>query len=299
LRYAWPMAHHLLMRVDHVSIAVRSIDAALEFFRRCLPIEMRRDRRAGYTDDFNWCDFYIGDFKLELIEATRPGSFVERFITRRGEGLHHLSLEVPDLEAAVGPMARDGLRIVDRFDGGNGEQTAFLSPRSAHGVLIQFWQVRDMRAPQRPRVVPWTLRDGSTVRFCVDHVSIAVRDIDTALALFRRYFPIDRIGGTHSGYDGSFNLTTFALNGYRIELIEEGQRPGFVSRFLERRGEGFHHISIDVDRLDPLIAQLEGEGVRIVDKLDIGNGWKTAFISPRSAHGVLIQFWQDPTLPVD
>jgi hypothetical protein len=59
---------------------------------------------------------------------------------------------------------------------------------------------------------------------------------------------------------------------------------------------GFHHLSIDVDQLDPLMAQLEADGVRIVDKADIGGGWKTAFISPRSAHGVLIQFWQDPAL---
>jgi catechol 2,3-dioxygenase-like lactoylglutathione lyase family enzyme len=72
----------MLMRVDHVSIAVRDIDAALQFFGRTLPIEMRVEKRSGYTDDFNWCDFYIGPFKLELIEATRADSFVRRFRRR-------------------------------------------------------------------------------------------------------------------------------------------------------------------------------------------------------------------------
>jgi methylmalonyl-CoA/ethylmalonyl-CoA epimerase len=281
------------MRVDHVSIAVRSIDTALRFFRTCLPIEMHVAKRPGYTDEFNWCDFYIGPFKLELIEAARPGGFVERFIAKRGEGMHHLSLEVTDLEPLVQRLERDGIRIVDRFDAGDGDRTAFISPRSAHGVLVQFWQVPAIEQPERPRTASMRLRSGETVTLRVDHVSIAVRSIDVTLDFFRRYFPVRGIHPTHPGYNGSFALTNFRLNGYKIELIEEGRTPGFVTRFLERRGEGLHHISIDVDRLDPLLAQLETDGIRIVDRVKFGSGRQTAFISPRSAHGVLIQFWEE------
>jgi methylmalonyl-CoA/ethylmalonyl-CoA epimerase len=286
------------VRVDHVSVAVHDIDTALAFFRSCLPIEMRVQKRPGYTDDFNWCDFYVGQFKLELIEGTRPESFVRRFIDTRGEGLHHLSLKVDDLEPLLARLEADGIRIVDRFTGSEGQLTAFISPRSAHGVLIQFWQVPRMEEPERPRIVPFRLRSGETIQLSVDHVSMAVRSIDATLALYRRCFAIEGGDNKHPGYDGRFFLTTFLLNGYKLELIEEaaGGTAGFVSRFLARRGEGFHHISVDVDRLDPLIAQLEADGVRIVDKFDLGGGWKTAFISPRSAHGVLIQFWQDPSL---
>ncbi len=286
-----------MMRVDHVSIAVRDIDAALGFFRRCLPIEMHVEKRPGYTDDFNWCDFYVGQFKLELIEATRPDSFARRFIDKRGEGMHHLSIEVAQLQPLLARLEADGVRIVDRFDAGDGDLTAFISPRSAHGVLIQFWQVPHVETPERPRTVPFRLRSGETIRMRVDHVSIAVRTIDVALGFFRRYFPIDAGRGTHVGYERSFALTNFTLNGYKIELIQPAEGvAGFVMRFLERRGEGLHHLSIDVDRLDPLIEQLEADGVRIVDKTDFRNGRKTAFISPRSAHGVLIQFWQEPGL---
>jgi methylmalonyl-CoA/ethylmalonyl-CoA epimerase len=286
------------MRVDHVSIAVRDIDAALDFFRRCVPIAMGVDKRPGYTPDFNWCDFYVGDFKLELIEATRPDSFVRRFIDKRGEGMHHLSLEVRDLAPLLQRMEADGLRIVDRFDAGDGDLTAFISPRSAHGTLIQFWQVPHVEVPERPKHATLRLRSGEVVTMRVDHAAIAVRDIDTTLAFFRRYFPIKLRGAKHGGYDRSFALCNFRLNGYKIELIEQakGAQPGFVTRFLAKRGEGFHHLSIDVDRLDPLLAQLETDGVRIVDRADFGGGRQTAFISPRSAHGVLIQFWQVPML---
>jgi methylmalonyl-CoA/ethylmalonyl-CoA epimerase len=283
------------LRVDHVSVAVRDIDTALAFFRRCFPIEMRREKRLGHTGDFNWCDFYIGSFKLELIEAVGQDSFVTRFIEKRGEGLHHLSMEVAELEPLLQRLAGDGLRIVDRYVGHDGETSAFISPRSAHGVLIQFWQVPDVQQPEPPRAGRFTLRSGDSVDVRVDHVSMAVRSIETALGFFQRSFPIRQLHPTHTGYDGKFALTSFLLNGYKMELIEEvAGRSGFVSRFLQKRGEGFHHISIDVDRLDPLLAQLEEDGVRLVDRFDFSDNLKTAFISPRSAHGVLIQFWQQP-----
>jgi len=288
------------MRVDHVSIAVNDIATALAFFRACLPVEMRVLPRQGYNDDFNWCDFYVGRFKLELIEARHPRSFVRRFIDKRGEGMHHLSLEATPLEPLLEHLAADGVRIVDRFDSGDGDLTAFISPRSAHGVLIQFWSVNSIAEPQRPSTVPFPLRSGERVMVRVNHVSMAVRSIDRTLEFYRRYFLIRSEHPKHPGYDGTFILTTFTLNGYRIELIEQaaGHPAGFVSRFIDKRGEGFHHLSIDVDRLDPLLQQLEADGVRIVDKVDIGGGWKTAFISPRSAHGVLIQFWQDPSMGI-
>ncbi len=286
------------MRVDHVSVAVRDIEAALQFFRTCLPLEMHVQKRPGYTDDFNWCDFYIGSFKLELIEGTGPNSFVQRFIDRRGEGLHHLSLEVQGMAPLLRRLEADGVRIVDRFASGDGDMTAFISPRSAHGVLIQFWHAPEIVDPQRPPTATFRLRSGETVVMRVDHVAMAVHDIDTTLDFYRRYFPVRSGREKHRGYTDSFALANFTLNGYKIELIAEARpnAPGFVTRFLQRRGEGLHHISIDVDRLDPLLAQLEADGVRIVDRTDFRNGRKTAFISPRSAHGVLMQFWQEPDL---
>jgi methylmalonyl-CoA/ethylmalonyl-CoA epimerase len=286
------------VRVDHVSIAVNDIDTALAFFRSAFPIEMRVEKRRGYSDDFNWCDFYIGQFKLELIEATRPDSFVQRFIDKRGEGLHHMSLEVTQLQPLLERLEADGIRIVDRYTADDGDMTAFISPRSAHGVLIQFWQTPQITEPERPRSAPLRLRSGAVVSMRVDHVALAVRRIEAAMNFFRHYFPVRWGSQPHPGYDGTFLFTNFLLNGYKIEILAEqsDQPPGFVSRFLERRGEGLHHISVDIDRLDPLLTQLEADGVRIVDRVDFSDELKTAFISPRSAHGVLIQFWQTPRL---
>ena len=213
-----------LLRVDHVSIAVREMGPALAFFRRVLPIRMREAPRPGYDGQFTWADFFVGDRKLELIESARPESFVEQFIARRGEGFHHLSLDVEEhrLDGHVALLEREGLRIVDRGDYGNGDKTAFISPRTTPGILVQFWQVPGFRGAPPGDVPTDPVATQAGVRFRVDH------------------------------------------------------------------------LAIDVDRLDVLAERLAADGVKLVAGAEIPGGRKTAFIHPRDAHGVLIQFWQEP-----
>lgn len=85
------------LRVDHVSIAVRAIAPALALLRRILPIRMRVEPRPGYDGQFRWTDFFVGDWKLELIESARPGSFVDT------EGVPIQFWQEPDLR---GPRRR-------------------------------------------------------------------------------------------------------------------------------------------------------------------------------------------------
>jgi methylmalonyl-CoA/ethylmalonyl-CoA epimerase len=283
------------LRADHVAIAVPQIDDALAFFERHFPIDMGWKKTLGYSRDFHWCDFYIGPFKIELIEPLGDGSFVSRFLAKRGPGLHHWSFEIARIEALLARLEADGLRIVDRFEMGDEGLTAFISPRSAHGVLIQFWKVPEVKEPERPSSGSHRLRSGETVRMRVDHVAIAVRDIEATLSLYERYFPFQLRRPPHLGWDGTFLVASFYVNGYKVELIQNAAgKSGFVERFISERGEGLHHIAIDVDRLDPYVAELEADGVRIVDPREVSKGYKTAFISPRSAHGVLIQLWESP-----
>lgn len=283
------------VRVDHISIAVPRIEPALGFFRRHFPIRIGVERLPGYSGDFSWADFYIGPFKIELIEPAGRDGFVDRFLARRGPGLHHWSFHGHHLLAGLERMERDGLRIVDRFESPSGEITAFVSPRSAFGVLVQFWQVPEVLPEHSGGDAEYRLRSGRTVRLRVDHISIAVRDIDRALRFFERYFPFRLRREPHEGWDRSFRIASFYIHDHKVELIQAVPgESGFVQRFIERRGEGFHHLSIDVDSLDPYLAELEADGLRVVDRQDLRSGHKTAFISPRSAYGVLIQLWESP-----
>jgi methylmalonyl-CoA/ethylmalonyl-CoA epimerase len=141
-----------------------------------------------------------------------------------------------------------------------------------------------------------SILDGVRIRF--DHVSLAVESIDRGMSFFQRYFPTRPRGEKQPSEQasGGFLWQDFHLGGTAVEFIEDlpGQQ-GFVSRFIDRHGEGMHHLAFEVDRLDSVVAALKAGGVRVVDEYAFEDGSKTAFISPRAAFGALIQLWQ----PVD
>jgi methylmalonyl-CoA/ethylmalonyl-CoA epimerase len=282
------------LRVDHVSIAVRSIDRALDFFLEHFPAEANEPKQAGYGErpEFSWTDFTIGHFKIELIESARPASFVERFLARRGEGFHHLSFEIADLDPQLERLEAKGVRIVDRFDGGDGHTTAFVHPRSAFGTLIQFWERREQGALDAPSAGGVVVKEGA--RWRVDHLSLALERIEPAVRFFERHFAARLEVESHLGYDQSFRLSQLRLRDYRLELMEAARPESFLARFLARRGEGMHHLSIDVEDLDTALVPFERAGVEIVDRLDFAPDRRTAFLHPRFAFGVLIQFRQVP-----
>lgn len=280
------------LRVDHVSIAVHSIDRALEFFLEHFPARPNEPKQDGY-DAFRWADFLIGDFKIELIESAGRMSFVERFLAKHGEGLHHLSCEVDALDPLAERLERDGVRIVDRFDAGDGRKTAFVHPRSGFGTLIQFWQTPEMKnGPIAPSRGGCLEKNGTMWQ--VDHLSLALRSVAPAIRFFERHFDAQIEHPVHAGYDGTFRLLQMKIGDYRLELMENASESGFLGRFLARRGEGMHHLSIDVLDLDAAIASLERSGARIVDRFDFAPGWRTAFVHPKSCFGTLVQFWQVP-----
>jgi methylmalonyl-CoA/ethylmalonyl-CoA epimerase len=279
------------MRFDHVSIAVCSIDRALDFFRRYFPIRERsgKNRSEQVSGAFHWQDFYLGGFVVELIEdlPDRNG-FVSRFIEKHGEGMHHLSIEVNHLAPIVERLKAGGIRVVDEMTFPEGSATAFISPRSAFGTLIQFWQVphyEEVRTDLPPA-------DG---RADFDHVSIAVKDIRRAMAFFARYFSGRVARAPFLNHRGNFILGHMEVAGFKLEFL---QSPGtqvendFVGRFVEKHGEGMHHISIDLKDFDGTLARLKADGVRVVDEQTNWRGEREFFISPRSAFGALIQVWE-------
>jgi methylmalonyl-CoA epimerase len=81
----------------------------------------------------------MGESRIELLEPTADGSVIARFIAKRGEGLHHVSLRVPDLGAAVEKLKKDGVRLVtdDIKVGAGGHRYVFVHPSSAGGVLLE------------------------------------------------------------------------------------------------------------------------------------------------------------------
>ena len=127
-------------KIDHLGIAVNSIAEARKFYEALglsveatETVEAERVRAAMVP---------LGDSRIELLEATDEASVIAKFISKRGEGLHHVAIAVPDIEAAVAEMKRKGVRLVqDRVQrGAGGHLYVFVHPSSAGGVLVELVQ---------------------------------------------------------------------------------------------------------------------------------------------------------------
>lgn len=126
-------------RFDHIGIAVHSIEKARPFFEDVLGAKHRHtaDHASG---DFRIALFDLHVFCIELLEPINPDGFLAKFLAKRGEGFHHLTLQTPDLAEKVAELEAKGVRVVDKNLDDPASIDAFISPKSAHGLLIQLGQ---------------------------------------------------------------------------------------------------------------------------------------------------------------
>jgi methylmalonyl-CoA/ethylmalonyl-CoA epimerase len=285
-----PAGQDYRIRFDHVALAVSDNDTARAFFERYFPIQARNARALSeqVSGALYWEDFFLGGFPVELIQDP-PGQdgFVNQFVRKRGGGLHHLAFELDNFHPMLEKLKADGVRMADEQTFEDGNSIFFISPRAAFGTLIQVWQMHNYDAPRaKPKA------DG-LARF--DHVALAVKDIDKALEFFQRYFPTRVIREKQlSRSTGNFMVAQIEIGGGVLEFIQSPGHPvqdDFVARFIERRGEGLHHITIDLKEFDATVAKLKQNGVNVVGEAKNRHGRRQFFISPRSAYGALIQVW--------
>jgi methylmalonyl-CoA/ethylmalonyl-CoA epimerase len=123
-------------RVAHVGIAVRSIAAALAFYRDILGLEPELPESA---DGATIVGLTLGDVQVELLEPRDPESPVARFLARRGPGIHHVCYRVPNLDQALERCRAAGYRLIDETPrrGAGGRRIAFVHPRATAGILLE------------------------------------------------------------------------------------------------------------------------------------------------------------------
>ena len=127
--------------LDHIGIAVKDLAAALAFYRDALGLEIESPEEV--TSQRVRAHFVpVGESKLELLEATAPESAIARYVDKRGPGLHHITLRVQDIDAALAQLKARGARLIDEQPrpGAEGARVAFIHPSSAHGVLVELKQ---------------------------------------------------------------------------------------------------------------------------------------------------------------
>jgi len=128
-------------RLTHIGIATKNLEQSSGVFSRLFGV------REGHTEEIadqkvKAVSLRVGDASLELLEPTSLDSPIARFIEKRGEGVHHLSFEVDDIDAEIERLKREGFQMIDQTPriGADGYRIAFIHPKSTAGVLVEISQ---------------------------------------------------------------------------------------------------------------------------------------------------------------
>ena len=126
--------------IDHLGIAVRSLDEALRFYRDQLGLQVSL-RETVEQERVNVAMLPLGEPRIELLEPTEKDSVIGKFLEKRGEGLHHVAIRVTDLNASVERLRASGARLLNEpRKGAGGHMYVFVHPQSTGGVLLELIQ---------------------------------------------------------------------------------------------------------------------------------------------------------------
>ena len=126
------------MKIEHIGIAVKSLAAAVKVYEQAIGLKV-----AGYDEvdeqGVRVAMLEIGESRIELLEPTRPDSPIEKFMNKRGEGIHHIAVRVDDIEESLQQLKAAGIRLIDETPkrGAHNTRVAFIHPASTHGVLME------------------------------------------------------------------------------------------------------------------------------------------------------------------
>jgi methylmalonyl-CoA epimerase len=129
-----------MFQIDHLGIAVKSLSAAKSIYEK-LGLTVSPEETVE-QEQVRLVMVPVGESRLELLEATSENSTIAKFIAKRGEGLHHVCMKVPDLQSAVDRLKKDGVRLVSEEIkvGAGGHKYVFVHPASTGGVLLELVQ---------------------------------------------------------------------------------------------------------------------------------------------------------------
>ncbi len=127
----------MINKIDHIGIAVKNLDEAVDLYKK-LGFEVKEIEEVP-EQKVKVAMLPVGESKIELLEATSEDSPIAKFIERRGEGVHHIAINVSDIEKALQNAKEKGLQLIDEKPriGAGGKKVAFIHPKSTKGVLLE------------------------------------------------------------------------------------------------------------------------------------------------------------------
>lgn len=131
------------IKINHVAIVVQDIDAALNFWEQTFGLEL--DHVEDVPSEKSKVAFLpLGESEIELVQPTTTDSGLANFLEKRGEGMHHICIEVEDIDATLAELKSKGVRLInDVPEELPGRKMAFIHPKAANGVLVELYQLTE------------------------------------------------------------------------------------------------------------------------------------------------------------
>jgi methylmalonyl-CoA epimerase len=129
----------MLQKIDHLGIAVRSLDEAVKFYEEALGVACEGIEEVA-SQKVRTAFFAVGETHIELLEPTSEDSPIAKFMSKNGEGIHHVAYYTDDIQGQLNQAQQAGCKLINEepVPGAGGKKVAFLHPKSTHGVLTEF-----------------------------------------------------------------------------------------------------------------------------------------------------------------
>ena len=134
----------MIKKIDHIGVAVKNLNEAMRLYSESLGLEIEETEEVK-EQRVKVAFIPVGESRIELIESTDPNGPIAKFIERRGEGIHHIALEVDHIEDALQKLKERGVQLIDEKPriGAHKMKIAFLHPRSTKGVLLELCEKQE------------------------------------------------------------------------------------------------------------------------------------------------------------
>lgn len=129
----------MIRKIDHLGIAVKSIDSARKFYEGVLGLVCEKEEIVA-SQKVRTAFFTVGDVHIELLEPTSDDSPIAGFLEKKGEGFHHIAYRTDDINSQMATVREHGCKLIHEtpVEGAGGKKVAFLHPKSSFGVLTEF-----------------------------------------------------------------------------------------------------------------------------------------------------------------
>lgn len=275
----------MIKKIHHIGIVVHKLEEAFKFYKDTLGLPL--GKMATVQDQgVRAALLPVGESEIELLEPITPDTGVAKFLEKKGGGLHHLCFETDNVETELQAAKDKGIRVIDQKPRpGLAGIIAFLHPQACCSVLVEYAQPVDH---SEHASLLGEARDRRFTTKRLDHVVIAVKDLEAAVATHHKNFGLNREAEAKDVPALGIRNTFLPISDAKIEIVEPLGEKSPIAQFIDKSGEGMYLLALDVDYLPGAIAALSEKGIK-ANVVKSPNSGDIAFISPRHTHGVLLQ----------